>query len=214
VPSIRDGVRPLRVDARRNREALIAAAREVFAEAGLDASLETIAERAGVSIGTLYNRFGGRLALIDAALAPSVEASVVLAEQALEHPDPWEGLVDHLTAIAEMQATDRGFTAICLHTLPADTATERTKARGHALTEALLERAQRSGHLRDDVTLADVGLLVWTTVHATEGIRSVAPDAWRRHLAILFDGLRKHAAHPLPGPPLDPDAVREAMRLG
>src|SRR5882757_11505410 len=85
--------RPLRADARRNRELLVAAAREVFAARGLDAPLDEIARRAGVSIGTLYNRFPSRVDLVDAALTEPVEASVRIAERALANPDPWQGLV-------------------------------------------------------------------------------------------------------------------------
>jgi AcrR family transcriptional regulator len=204
---------PLRSDARRNRERLLVAAREAFAAAGLDASLEAIAARAGVSVGTLYNHFGGRLELIDAALAPALEAAVAGAEQALGHADPWEGFAAHFTAIAELQAADRGVAALCVHSLPAESACERAKARGQELTQALVQRAQRARQLRADVTLADISLLVWAAIRATEPIRPVAPEAWRRHLAVLLDGLRAGGAHRLPGAPLDTDAVHEAMRV-
>lgn len=65
--------------------------------------------------------------------------------------------------------------------------------------------------LRPDIAPTDLGLLTWAVVGATEGVRGIAPDAWRRHLALLLDGLRAGAAHPLPGAPLDPEAVRRAM---
>ena len=206
--------RPLRADARRNRGLLVAAAREVFAARGLDAPLDEIARRAGVSIGTLYNRFPTRVELVDAALADRVLESVRLAERAIADPDPWRGLTTHLTAIAELQAADRGFTDICVYTLPAGSVTERAKHRGNELTIALVERAQRAGVLRPDVDLTDIGLLVWAAVRATEGVRALAPDAWRRHLALVLDGLRADAAHPLPGRPLDPETVRQAMSFG
>ena len=120
--------RPLRRDAQRNREALLVAAKEVFAARGLDAPLEDIARAAGVSIGTLYNRFPTRSELVDAALIETVEASVASAEQALAHPDAWQGLVEHLTAIGELQARHRGFTDICVRTLPPGSATELVPA--------------------------------------------------------------------------------------
>lgn len=202
--------RPLRADARRNRELLVAAAREVFAERGLEAPLDEVARRARVSIGTLYNRFPSRTELADAAMAGLARESVRLAERALANPDPWQGLVEHLTALAELQATDKGFTDICVHSLPPDSATERAKARGHELFGALIERARRAGVLRPDIAPTDLGLLTWAVVRATDGVRTVAPDAWRRHLAILLDGLRADAAHPLPGAPLDPEVVRRA----
>jgi len=83
--------------------------------------------------------------------------------------------------------------------------------RGGSPTSALVERAQRAGVPRPDVDLTDIGLLVWASVRATEGVRTVTPDAWRRHLALVLDGLRTDAAHPLPGRPLDPETVRRAM---
>jgi hypothetical protein len=130
---------------------------------------------------------------------------------ALANPDPWQGLVDHFTAIAELQVADRGFTDICVYALPPGSATERAKRRGAELTLALCERAQRAGALRPDVTLTDLGLLVWAVVRASDGVRAVAPRVWRRHLALLLDGLRSDAAHPLPGQPLDPERLRQAM---
>lgn len=204
---------PRRADARRNRERLIDAAREVFAERGLDASLEEIARRAGVRVGTLYHHFGNRATLVDAAVAELVEESVRLAERALTRPDPWHGLVEHLTGIAAWQAADRGFTDVCVQTLPASSATERAKRRGHALCEQLVARAHAAGVLRADVGPADIGLLVWAAVRATEGVRHLAPDAWRRHLGVVLDGLRAGQATPMPGAPLDSEEVRTAMRF-
>ena len=203
----------LRADAARNRERLVAAAREVFAADGLGASLEEIARRAGVRVGTLYHRFEGREALVDAALIGRVEEAVDHAERALAEPDPWHGLVDHLTALAAWQAADRGFTDVCVAALPAGCAVEDAKRRGHALTERLVARAHDADVLRADVGLADLGLLLWAVVRATDGVRETHPDAWRRHLAVLLDGLRADAAHPLPGTPLDDSAVQAAMAL-
>jgi hypothetical protein len=151
--------------------------------------------------------------VVDAALLDRVEASVAVAEDALRNPDAWAGLVEHPTAIARLQAMDRGFTEICVVSLPADSATERAKARGHVLFTQLVDRAHRAGELRDDVDMADLGLLTWGVVRATDGIRDVAPEAWERHLAILLDGMRSGAAHPLPGHRLDPALVRNAMAL-
>ncbi|MGV9411274.1 TetR/AcrR family transcriptional regulator [Nocardia sp. NPDC003693] len=203
--------RQRRRDARDNRDRVLTAARRHFAAEGLDASLSAIARAAGVSIGTLYNHFPTRDLLIDAALRDLVLDSVRHAERSLAAPDPWTGLVDHLTALAQWQAADRGFTDICVRSLPADTPIELAKVEGHHLFQRLLQRAWDSGQLRPDVDPADVGLLLWSVVRATESVRPLAPDAWRRHVAILLDGLRAAAAHPLPGEPLDPHTVRAAM---
>ncbi|WP_067687560.1 TetR/AcrR family transcriptional regulator [Nocardia jejuensis] len=207
------GGAPRRRDARDNQERILTAARARFRVDGLEASLTAIAREAGVSIGTLYNHFPTRDALIGTALHDRVAESVRHAETALSNPDPWTGLVDQLTLMAEWQAADRGFTDICVYSLPADSPIEQTKARGHLLTHELVTRAQSSGALRPDVDLTDIGLLLWSAVRATERIHETAPDAWRRHVAILLDGLRTAAARPLPGAPLDPELVRDAMSL-
>ncbi|WP_227983478.1 TetR/AcrR family transcriptional regulator [Nocardia spumae] len=205
--------RPRRRDARDNRAKIAAAARARFTAEGLDTSLNRIARDAGVSIGTLYNHFPTREALINDALLDSVEESGRSAEDALRADDPWTGLVAHLTTIARWQAQDRGFTDICVYSLPADSPIEIAKHRGHELFRQVVARARESGQLRPDVTETDIGLLVWSVVRATDGVRDLAPDAWQRHLAALLDGLRADAAHPLPGSPLDPELVRAAMTL-
>ncbi len=206
--------RPRRRDARDNRDKVIAAARARFIAEGLDASLNAIARDAEVSIGTLYNHFPTREALIGEALLERVEESVRSAEAALRNPDPWTGLVEHLTMLAESQSRDRGFTDICVRSLPPESLIEVTKLRGHTLFRELIARVQESGALRSDVDVADVGLLLWAVVRATEGVRAQAPDAWRRHLGVLLDGLRADAAHALPGTPIDREILSAAVRSG
>jgi AcrR family transcriptional regulator len=203
--------RPLRKDASRNRESLLAAARDVFAERGLDAPLDEIARRAGVSIGTLYNRFPSRGVLIDAVFADRVEAVEHIAEQALALPDPWSGLVYFLERTCEMQAADLGYNDLaCQRVLPA-TVTEDSKARGYELMQRIILRAQESGALRPDVTLADMAFVVWGHARTVAATARIAPDVWRRHLGLLLDGLRASAAHPLPVPPLSPEQVASAL---
>src|SRR5437660_2358 len=119
--------RPRRRDARDNQERILAAARQRFATDGLEASLTAIARDAGVSIGTLYNHFPTRDTLIGAALHERIADSVHHAEKALQADDPWAGLANHLILIAEWQAGDRGFTDICVRSLPADSPIEQTK---------------------------------------------------------------------------------------
>jgi AcrR family transcriptional regulator len=208
------GARPRRRDARDNRDKIAAAARRRFTAEGLDASLNQIARDAGVSIGTLYNHFPTREALIGDALLDLVVESGRSAEEALRAADPWTGLVDHLTKLAQWQASDRGFTDICVYSLPADSPIEVAKQQGHTMFQRLVTRAQEAGQLRSDITETDLGLLLWSVVRATDGVREVAPEVWRRHLTVLLDGLRAEAAHPLPGRALDPEQVRAAMTLG
>jgi AcrR family transcriptional regulator len=202
----------LRADAQRNRVALIAAAREVFAEQGLEAPLEEIARRAGVGIGTLYRRFPTRLDLADAILADAVEALVAAAEAALAVSDPWDGLVSYLEETGRLQACDRGFNDMMSMRLPRATRAEAAKKRMFELTVAIIRRAQASGQLRPDVTPEDLAFLAWANTRIMQATQGISTDAWRRHLALLLDGFRAERAHPLPVPPLSPRQVYRAMR--
>src|SRR5437879_13897569 len=109
--------RPLRSDAARNRGLLIDAARELFAERGVDVALEEVARRAGVSIGTLYNRFPTRPALIQAVFADRLEKIAGFALRALADPDPWHGFADYLFDVCELHAKDRGFNEVAARRL-------------------------------------------------------------------------------------------------
>jgi AcrR family transcriptional regulator len=204
--------RPLRRDAQRNRDLLVAAARRVFASRGLDVPLEDIAKEAGVSIGTLYNRFPTRGTLVEAALAEKVAAMVEQAEAAATVADPWEGFACFLARCCETQAADRGYNELCVRVLPDTPEIDRLKARGHELVVTILDRAQRSGQLRADFHEGDLAFVLWSTTTIIDVTAATAPEAWRRHLAFLLDGLRAPAAHPLPIPPLNQDEVTAAMR--
>ncbi|MGW5435989.1 TetR/AcrR family transcriptional regulator [Nocardia asteroides] len=203
--------KPLRSDAQRNRDALVTAARELFTERGLDAPLKDIAARAGVAIGTLYNRFPTRDELIAAAVADRVEAGTRIAEQALELADPWESFVHLVERICELQASDRILGELALRNAPS-AALERAREHGHGLMRRIITRAQESGALRDDWTLEDIAFITWSHTSVVTATASVAPDLWRRNLALILDGLRAKAAHPLPVPALTEDQLMRAMR--
>jgi AcrR family transcriptional regulator len=181
--------RPLRRDAQRNRELLVAAAREVFGSQGLDASLEEIARQAGVAIGTLYNRFPTRVSLIEAAFVGSLEQSSKYAEQAAAFDDAWDGFAFFLERACEMQAADRGFTEVCSRDFPDAPVLTAAKTLGAATMAKVICRAQESGQLRADFRGADLAIVLNATARA---------PYWRRHLAFLLDGFRAEAAHPLP----------------
>jgi AcrR family transcriptional regulator len=204
--------KPLRRDAQRNRDLLVAAARRVFAARGLDVPLEDIAKEAAVSIGTLYNRFPTRGTLVEAALADKVAGMVALAETAATMADPWEGFAWFLARCCETQAADRGYNELCVRVLPDTPEVDRLKAQGHELVQVIIDRARRAGQLRADFHDGDFAFVLWSTTTIIEATASTSPDAWRRHLAFLLDGLRAAAAHPLPGPPLSQDQVADAMR--
>jgi AcrR family transcriptional regulator len=204
--------RPLRRDARRNRDAIVAAARQVFCDHGLEAPLEEIARRAGVGIATLYRRFPSRVELLDAVLADTVQAHVEAAEQALAMDDPWDGFVHYLEQTCRLQAADRGLNDVMGMRFPRATATEAAKARLFELVGQVVQRAQENGQLRADLTLEDLALVTWANTRILPACRAAgAPDAWRRHLGFLLDGFRAERASPLPQPSLSPRQVHRAM---
>lgn len=204
--------RPLRRDAQRNRDLLVAAARRLYATRGLDVPLEDVAREAGVSIGTLYNRFPTRGSLVDAALASKVASAVEFAEQAVATEDSWAGFVWFLERTCELQASDRGYNDLCASQL--DDAVEVTalKERGAGLLRQVIDNAKRAGELRADFDDGDFAFVLWGTTRTIEATGEHAPNAWRRHLAFMLDGFRAAAAHPLPAPPLEPGEVARAMR--
>jgi AcrR family transcriptional regulator len=195
----------LRRDARQNRERLIEAARTAFAERGLDVPLDEIARRAGVSIGTLYNRFPSRADLTAAVFADREETVVQIAEHALTMASPWDGLVHLIEQIGRLMAADRGYNDLTARQAAAG------PPRGHALMSSLVAKARESGELRSDFTLADVAFVIWSLTRTIEATARVAPEAWRRHLAFMLDGLRAPAARPLPVPPLTDEQVARAL---
>ena len=195
----------------RNRVALLAAAREVFATRGLDAPLEQIARNAGVGIGTLYRHFPTRAELIDAIQTASLRAYLDIAEAALRKDDPWDGFVHFLEGTCELEAANRGWRELMAMRLPGAATVDGARARMYDLTAQILRRAQDSGQVRADLTPEDLALLSWATGRIQEIAGDIAPDAWRRHLALLLDGYRAGAAQPVATRPMSPRQVYRAM---
>ncbi|MER7282317.1 helix-turn-helix domain-containing protein [Dactylosporangium sp. NPDC000244] len=207
-----EGVR-LRRDAQRNLERLMAAAAEAFRERGLQVPLEEIAQRAGLSPGTLYNRFRSRDALIDAVMPALVEAAV---RDALAHAeaieDPWEALTVYVTMVCELQAGNPALNDAVSRRFPdAEALTAICDAQmDHA--RGLLQRAQAAGAVRPDCSVEDLAYLFWATSTIVRATVGVAPQTWRRALALNLDGLRARAAGPaLPEPPLTRTQLHTAM---
>ncbi|GAB2748077.1 TetR/AcrR family transcriptional regulator [Amycolatopsis magusensis] len=201
----------MRRDAQLNREKLIEAARTLFAERGLNVALEEVARRAGVSIGTLYNRFPSREQLCVAVFADRAEAVDRAVEQALATPDAWTGFVQFLERICLLQAADRGFNDLAARGLP-PVALSKDPQSGYENMVRLIARAQREGALREDFTPPDLAFVTWSITRTIEATAAVKPDLWRRHLALLCDGLRAEAAHPLPVPSLGQEELADLMQ--
>jgi AcrR family transcriptional regulator len=178
--------RPKRADARRNYENLLQAAGDAFEHDGTAASLEDIARRAGVGIGTLYRHFPTRQALLEAVYIDEVEEMSAKATQ-LGDLDPWEALVSWLRQFVRYAATKRALADEMLNTIDAEAPV--FVACRSAITSAgdmLLQRAQEAGEARKDTNFSDVGRMV----SGIASIRTADPGQIDRILDMALDGLR------------------------
>jgi len=192
------GDRPLRADARRNREKVLAAARAVFSEHGRDAQIDDVARRAGVGVGTVYRHFPTKEALIEALMVAAFEAIAAEAEAALEVEDPWEAFASVLWKGAEIMSADRALSEV-FASIPG--AMESAMPTVEGLTASMtkvIARAQEAGVLRPDLVVDDIPMVMCGIGSATKKDHR-CEQAWRRHLSIVHDGLRANAAtRPLP----------------
>jgi AcrR family transcriptional regulator len=182
VPAFTGVVRPQRADARRNFDALLVAAREAFAEKGPGASLEDVARRADVGIGTLYRNFPTRDDLIETVYVAEVER-LVEASAATAQLAPWPAFLAWVDAFLVYVGTKR---ALVEGLNRESTVFQNCRIGLYGSIEPVLHRAQAAGEIRDDVTMEDV-------VRLLSGIAGVAfaDDAQRdRVLGVALDGLR------------------------
>jgi AcrR family transcriptional regulator len=184
------GAPAMRADARRNREKLLAAAVELFADAGQDVALETIAERAGVGIGTLYRHFPTREALAEAAYRNEVQRLCDAAGELLAERPPGEALAEWMDRFVTYVAAKRSMAGMLQSVIASGDASLYTAARGQMADAIamLIEAAEQDGAIRSDVEPDDV-LRVMSAIWLV----SDGPD-WsersRRMLELLMDGLR------------------------
>ncbi len=178
--------RPKRADALRNYEKLVAAAREAFTEADRSASLEDIARRAGVGIGTLYRNFPTRADLVEAIYVDEVEALARSADTSAEL-DPWEALTSWLQRFVGYVATKQALSDELFAIAERDASVfAGCRALLHSAGEPLLRRAQDAGIVRPDVAIDEV-------VRMVAGIAKIPTDdpaEIQRVLSVALDGLR------------------------
>ena len=189
----------LRSDARRNRERLVASARELFAARGVDVPVEEVTHHAGLGMGTLYRHFPTKGDLVAAVLEDAFAEIARLAEEAAAADDAWEGLSGFLHAALELHVQNRGVKDLLAAREHGHGA---ARARIRRLLRSVVERAQEQGGLRRDFAFEDLPPIFWSTARVVQATGDVAPDYWRRYLSFVLDGLRTGAATRPPAPPL------------
>src|SRR4051795_373290 len=168
--------RVLRADARRNREAVVAAAKKLFADEGLDAQMPDVAKAAKVGVGTVYRHFPTKEDLIAALAAERFERLAEKAREGMEADDPWQGFCDFIRFSAQIQADDRGLCEV-MGSRPEVMEGAARAAGLPDLCGQLVKRAQRSGELRRDLTWEDIPMIACGLGRITQD--TISPAAGR-----------------------------------
>ncbi|QIS14991.1 TetR/AcrR family transcriptional regulator [Nocardia arthritidis] len=205
--------RRLRADAARNQQRIIAAARQLFADHGLEITLDDVAERAGVGVGTVYRRFANKKELITEVFEQNLLEFADAADVARQYPDPWLGIVEFFEYASKHLANNRGFSAVMLELKEdMDRFSKILDDRIKPSIRGLVERAQEAGVLAPGVDASDFFALI----HMIDGIAEFAAPAntevWRRYMAIALNGLRADSVprRPLSVPPMTEEEIEHA----
>ena len=179
--------RPLRRDAQRNRDRILAAAAEAFAERGADAQMDDVARAACVGVGTVYRHFPTKEALMGALVRRKVQAFQAAAEEALEVDDPWEAFAGVLLAGAEVMAADAALRDALSRVPEAWEHAAEERERLDAVVGRVVRRGQEAGVIRPDLGVQDIPMLM---CGITTSMTTRSEWDWRRHLDIVLDGIR------------------------
>ena len=181
--------RPLRADARRNREKIVNAARTIVAEHGEAAQIDDVARLAGVGVGTVYRHFPNKDALMGELVRMCAGECAVIARSLADSEDPWEGFAGMIRAACENSAAD----AASRRTWQAaddEAIAYAADAKGelHAAAGVLIDRAHAQGTLRADFTIDDMPALMCGLGAAIDAMPE--PERWRRLVEFALDGLK------------------------
>jgi AcrR family transcriptional regulator len=182
--------RPLRADARRNRERIMASARELFARHGREAQMDEIAVHCGLGMGTLYRHFPSKQALFTALVRERYQGMAGLAGAAEQIDDPGLAFETVLRSYLEAADGDASFQLALMGA--ADIQWEglkEQKAEFAEIVTRIIKRAVTAGAVRDDLTYADFSLLT-RGIMANMYFRSPGSSGWRRHLELALSGVR------------------------
>lgn len=182
--------RPLRADARRNREKILASAGELFAQHGSEAQMDQIAEHSGLGLGTLYRHFPTKEALLTAIVRQRFEGLADLARDAEQITDAGEALEAVLQRYLEAAEGDAAFQLALLGSDSPQWASIRAqKSELRTIVTRVIARAVAAGAVRPDLTFADFPLIT-SGVMSTMYFKPGGNADWRRHLQLLLDGVR------------------------
>lgn len=201
----------LRRDAARNRAAVLLAARQVFAEQGLDVAMAEIARRAGVGIATLFRNFPTREDLITAVFDDKMAAYRDAVETALRDPDPWHGFCSFVEQVCAMQCQDRGFNNVLTMTFPSACAFEAKRSAAIQEFKTLISKAKKTGRLRRDFRHHDLAIFLMANAGVVSNTAEIAPAASARLVSYLLtacDTTHHHTLTPAP----NADSLQEAMQ--
>lgn len=182
-------IRPLRADARRNLERILASARVLFAERGPQAQMEDIAAHAGVGIGTLYRRFPTKEALVTELVRERFQEFGVIAAECEAIESPYDALATMMRRHAESVEDDIAFQLAMLQLNEFRwEGIEDDKAALNAVVLRIIERARAAGAVRADLRVEDYGMMMCGITATMHFMRDT--HDWRRQLQLVLDGLR------------------------
>jgi AcrR family transcriptional regulator len=181
--------RPLRRDAQRNRERILAAAKELFADRGIGTSFDDVAAAADVGVGTVYRHYPSKDALLDELFEETIAELADYTEAALSNPDPWAAFSGFLELLAEGLAANRALEAIALHPHRGQERVTNASKRLAAPVREIVDRAKAAGALPPDFQPEDIRMIQTMLAAVIRETQTDAPDRWRRYLAIVLRGL-------------------------
>lgn len=204
--------RRLRADAARNQQRILTAARELFAERGLDISLDDVAAHAGVGVGTVYRRFASKRELIDGVFEDGVNRLAESAETALAAESAWSGLVTFFEYALHNFAASRGFAEVVKGATEGRERFTCMRDRMRPAIDQLIARAKSEGSLREDAAPQDFFAMIFMVDSIAEFARPVNQDVWRRYFALVLDGLRAETfpREPITTPPMSDEQIEIA----
>lgn len=208
-----DRPRALRKDALRNQQRIVAAARDLFAIRGLEATLNDVAHHAGVGVGTVYRRFATKEELLEAIFEDSIDQVVEIAKTALTIDDSWDGFAWFVEHLCELTATDRGLREMVCSKAYGGYKVECARLRLDPHVSQVVERARNDGHIRPEISSTDMPVINMLAGTVGEYAGHIEPDLWRRYVAILLDGMRcREGQGRLPVDALGDEQMDQAMQ--